>query len=135
MTAEKPREDAANAEPSFEHGFVWESGEALDLAEVIEAAFDYRGNVTIGLDGGETIAGYLYNRTANGAQASIDLFPVDGGQRRILYTAIKRLEFSGKDTAAGKSWETWLAKYNAKKAAEERGEEVDSIDLFPEELD
>ena len=47
----------------------------------------------------------------------------------------KGLRFSGKDVASGKSWETWLKKYTERKEALARGEEVENIDLFPEELD
>ena len=135
MTAEKPTEDAGNPERSYDQGFAWEGGELAELAPVIEAAFDYRGNISVEVENGERVLGYLYNREAEAAPAFIDIFPVEGGQRRVLYSDIRRIEFTGRDTAAGKSWETWLEKYNAKKAAEARGEKVGSIDLFPEELD
>jgi len=40
------------------------------------------------------------------------------------------VEFTGKDTAAGKSFETWVKKYQAKKAAGET-----NIRIEPEKLD
>jgi hypothetical protein len=40
------------------------------------------------------------------------------------------LNFSGRDTAAGKSFETWVKKYQEKKAAGEK-----NIGLEPEKLD
>jgi hypothetical protein len=49
---------------------------------------------------------------------------------QIPYADIARLEFSGKDTAHGKSFETWIKKYNEKKAAGEK-----DIRLEPEKLD
>jgi hypothetical protein len=36
------------------------------------------------------------------------------------YAEIARLEFSGKDRAAGKHWEDWVKAYNEKKAAGEK---------------
>ena len=45
-------------------------------------------------------------------------------------TEIARLEFTGRDTAAGKSFETWVKKYQEKKAAGEK-----NIRLDPEKLD
>ena len=48
----------------------------------------------------------------------------------VSYAQITRLAFTGRDTAAGKSWETWVKKYNEKKAAGER-----NIGLAPEKLD
>ena len=49
--------------------------------------------------------------------------------------AVAYVEFSGKDTASGKSWEGWVRRWNAKKQAEEQGKEVGEIGLYPEELD
>jgi len=48
----------------------------------------------------------------------------------VSYAEIARLEFSGKDRAAGKHWEAWVQKYNEKKAAGEK-----NIALVPEALD
>jgi hypothetical protein len=49
---------------------------------------------------------------------------------KIPYAQIARLVFTGKDTAAGKSFETWVKKYQEKKAAGEK-----NIRLEPEKLD
>ena len=46
------------------------------------------------------------------------------------YADVARLEFTGKDTAAGKSFETWVKKYHARKAAGETDIRID-----PEKLD
>ena len=48
----------------------------------------------------------------------------------VRYTDIARLEFTGRDTAAGKSFETWVKKYREKKAAGET-----NIRIEPEKLD
>ena len=39
----------------------------------------------------------------------------------IPYDQIAALVFTGRDTAAGRSWETWMKKYQEKKAAGEKG--------------
>jgi hypothetical protein len=51
-------------------------------------------------------------------------------KRRVSYAEIARLEFSGKDRAAGKHWEDWVKKYNEKKAAGET-----NIALTPDALE
>ena len=51
-------------------------------------------------------------------------------KRRVSYAEIARLEFSGKDRAAGKQWKDWVKKYQERKAAGEKG-----IALNPEALD
>ena len=48
----------------------------------------------------------------------------------IPYSDIAALAFTGRDTAAGKSWEAWVRKYWEKKAAGEK-----HIALEPENLD
>ena len=51
-------------------------------------------------------------------------------KRKVSYAEIARLEFTGKDRAAGKHWEDWVKKYNEKKAAGEK-----NIALVPEALE
>jgi hypothetical protein len=42
--------------------------------------------------------------------------PSNGAPRqKIAYANIRSLAFSGRDTAAGKSWEAWVRKYWEKK--------------------
>jgi hypothetical protein len=48
----------------------------------------------------------------------------------VSYADIARLEFTGRDTAAGKSFATWVKKYQEKKAAGEK-----NIQIEPEKLD
>jgi hypothetical protein len=49
---------------------------------------------------------------------------------KIAYSDIAALAFSGRDTAAGKSWEAWVGKYWQKKTAGEA-----DIRIEPESLD
>jgi len=89
--------------------------------------------VTITLKSGETLTGYVFDRRPGKSleDSYVRVLPQDGAPRRnIAYAEIAALAFSGRDTAAGKSWEAWMKKYAAKKAAGET-----NIALEPEPLD
>lgn len=120
----------------YTEGFHAVNPSPRELPEILEAAFDYRGDVTIELASGEAVCGYLFNRDARAEEPFVDLYLADSdGRRRILYRDIRGVRFSGKDTASGKSWETWVKQFTEKRAARERGEEVGQIGLQPEPLD
>ena len=90
-----------------------------ELAEAIELVFDYRGDVTLELASGERLVGYVFNRVRDTTPPYVDLF-LDGQPkpRRIGYQEILTLTFTGKDTASGKSWESWVAKKESQRKAE-----------------
>ncbi len=122
--------------PEISQGFSWQGRDPDERAAVLEAAFDYRGDVTLTLESGERVSGYVANRDHRADHPHLDLFPTTGAERRRLhYSDILGVEFSGKDTASGKSWESWVRRWNAKKEAEARGETVGDISLFPEDLE
>ena len=104
-----------------------------EIREALEKAFDYRGDVTITRKDGTVIEGYLFDRR-NGqtlADSSVRVIPRTSNEKlSIAYSDIAGLAFSGRDTAAGKSWEAWMKKYAQKKAAGET-----NIALEPEPLD
>lgn len=113
-------------------GQVWEVASADDLREGLEQAFDYRGDVTITRLDGSSIEGYIFDRrTAPTLQDSVvRLFPKNQPEKiSVSYADIAGLAFTGRDTAAGKSWEAWMKKYLEKKAKGEK------INLEPENLD
>jgi hypothetical protein len=104
-----------------------------EIRIALEKAFDYRGDVSITLKSGEKIDGYIFDRRSGKSLADsvIRLYPKSGNQKiSISYADIGALAFTGKDTAAGKSWEAWMKKYEEKKAAGEK-----NIGLQPEELE
>jgi hypothetical protein len=105
-----------------------------EIRTALEKAFDYRGDITLTLKDGEKIDGYIFDRRSNGptlADSMVRLFPRTSDEKiSIRYSEIARLEFTGKDTAVGKSFETWVKKYREKKAAGEK-----NIGLEPEKLD
>src|SRR5438105_15212469 len=86
----------------------WEPvvGEGVSVEDVIDRAFDYRGDVTAIFHDGGQIAGYLFNRNAEAPEPFIQMFDRTGnGPFTIPYTKIATIRFTGKDTAAGKSYE------------------------------
>jgi hypothetical protein len=104
-----------------------------EIGDALEKAFDYRGDVTITRKDGSKIEGYLFDRRSGASLANslVRLIPKDSNQKIVIaYSEIAALAFSGRDTAAGKTFEAWVKKYKAKKAAGEN-----NIALHPESLD
>lgn len=103
-----------------------------ELHDAIEKAFDYRGDVTLALECGSIVEGYVFDRKvcASMAESHLKLYPKGSEeQMRVTYSSIVAIRFSGKDTASGKSWETWLRKYAEQKAKGEKvGIESESLD-------
>jgi hypothetical protein len=114
-------------------GWVPELATEQELREALEKAFDYRGDVTLTTKDGRKIEGYLFDRVSGPTLVAsfVRILPKDSNQRqKISYADIAALAFSGRDPAAGKSWEAWVRKYWEKKAAGERG-----FGLQPESLE
>ena len=108
-------------------GRVFRPASRAELLEAVEFAFDYRGDVTIELASGEVVIGYVFNRDAVGREPWIELFPaVDPAPRRIMYTQIASLAFTGEDTANGRSWEAWVSKKESERRAEADRIEADA---------
>lgn len=123
-------------ESTYAQGYTVRRACPEDLEGAIEAAFDYRGDVTLYLDDGSELRGYIANRNGRAPEPFLDLHPADGSSaRRIPYGRLEGISFTGRDTAIGKSWETWVKKYRAKKEAEARGENVERVGLYPDSLD
>ena len=98
-----------------------------ELRETLEKAFDYRGDVTITRQDGTQVEGYVFDRD----DSRLRLYPKnDSAKLAIAYADIAEITFTGRDTAAGKSWEAWVKKYNEKKAAGEK-----QIEIKPDKLD
>lgn len=104
-----------------------------ELRIALEKAFDYRGDVTLTLKDNSKIEGYLFDRTSGPSLSTsfVRILPKDSTQKlKIVYANIAALAFTGRDTAAGKSWEAWVGKYWQKKATGEG-----DLTLEPESLD
>jgi hypothetical protein len=92
-------------------------GQGVTLEEVVDLAFDYRGDVTLDLRNGDTFVGYLFNRDPDASTPYAEVVAADGIARAIPYAEIARVRFTGKDTAAGTSWQAWKERKAAEKAA------------------
>jgi hypothetical protein len=128
--------DELEIAPGIQHegiqGWVPELATEEELRVALEKAFDYRGDVTLTLKDTSRIEGYIFDRgTASTLSDSyIRVLPRDGGPRRkIPYADIAALAFSGKDPAAGKSWEAWVRKYWEKKGTGEGGASIEPESL------
>lgn len=119
--------DALEVAPGFEHaqleGWIPELATEDEIRDALEKAFDYRGDITLTLKSGDKLEGYLFDRRngATLADSTVRLYPKDSTEKRsVAYSDIAALAFSGRDTAAGKSFEAWVRKYWEKKAAGEK---------------
>ena len=114
-------------------GWVPKLATEEELRIALEKAFDYRGDVTLTLKDNSRIEGYLFDRTTGSSLTTsfVRVLPKDSQQKlRIAYADIAALAFTGRDTAAGKSWEAWVGKYWEKKATGEG-----DLSLQPESLE
>lgn len=114
-------------------GWIPDLASEEDLRIALEKAFDYRGDISLTFKNGEKVEAFVFNRqTGKGLSDSwVQYFASNAlDKRKASYADIARIEFSGKDRAAGKHWEAWLQKYAEKKAAGEK-----NIALMPEALD
>jgi hypothetical protein len=121
--------------PGFEHeklqGWIPDLGNEDELREALEKAFDYRGDITVTRKDGSQVEGYLFDRRLGRtlSDSLVRILPANGPRVSIPYSDVAALSFSGRDSAAGKSWEAWVRKYWEKKAAGE------SAAIEPEALD
>jgi hypothetical protein len=114
-------------------GWVPELASDDDIRVALEKAFDYRGDVTVKLKNGTKVEGYIFDRVAGTSLTTsfVRLLPKTSNDRlKICYADISALAFTGRDTAAGKSFEAWIRKYWEKKAAGEG-----NLNLQPESLE
>jgi hypothetical protein len=100
-------------------GRVFRPRTPKELAEAVEKAFDYRGDVTLKLMSGETVEGYIFNRIPTGSRPLLQIFPKGEPDERVIgYAEVVSIAFTGKDTASGKSWEAWVAKKESQRRVE-----------------
>jgi hypothetical protein len=114
-------------------GWIPELATAEELRIALERAFDYRGDITVTLKDGSKIEGYVFDRV-NGPTLETSFARIllkDSNERqKVAYADIRALAFSGRDAAAGKSWEAWVRRYWEKKAVGDP-----EVSLQPESLD
>ena len=129
--------DALEVAPGTLHesvqGWVPQLATEEELRIALEKAFDYRGDVTLTLKDNSRIEGYIFDRITGPSLSTsyVRVLPKDSSQKiKIAYANIAALAFTGRDTAAGKSWEAWVRKYWENKASGEA-----DLSLEPESLE
>jgi hypothetical protein len=129
--------DSLEIVAGFQHqkleGWVPELATPEETLAALEQAFDYRGDVSITRKDGSKIEGYIFDRRQGKSLADsfARILPKDGsGRVAVSYADIAALAFTGRDMAAGKSWENWVKQYWEKKSAGET-----DISLQPDELE
>ncbi len=125
-------EVAAGRERENLEGWIPALATEAEIREALEKAFDYRGDVTLTRKDGTQVQGYLFDRRTGPtlADSIVRILPSTSREKlSIRYSDIAALAFTGRDTAAGKSFEAWVKKYWEKKAAGER-----DIQIEPEKL-
>jgi hypothetical protein len=137
LTSQRANTDSLEVVPGFERenlqGWIPDLATEADIRAVIEKAFDYRGDVTVTRKNGPELTGYLFDRRTGKtlADSFIRLMLAASNDRpAIAYSEIARIAFSGRDTAAGKTYEAWVKKYWEKR---EKGET--NISIEPESLE
>ena len=115
-------EVAAGREREQLEGWVPELASEAEIREALEKAFDYRGDVTITRKDGSKVEGYLFDRRSGSSLSDsfVRIIPSKEQTKvNVTYADIAALAFTGRDTAAGKTFEAWVKKYWDKKAAGE----------------
>ena len=118
--------------PETLQGWTLDAADKDELKRALNEAFDYRGDVTLTLRDGRKIEGYIFDRRDGvGLDDSlVRMIPKDSDTKvSFRYSDITRLEFTGKDTAHGKSWENWVKRYMDKKRTGEKANiEAEKLD-------
>ncbi len=109
------------SEDAPRRGLRYDDSDADALWCAIESIVDFRGDVTITRRStGESIVGYVFDcvNAEDRSRAELRLLPADGANRVVISLGdIAAIELTGRDTAEGKSFETWVRKYAARKLA------------------
>ena len=127
-TPQSSSPDALEVSRGWEHekleGWVPALASEQETRKALEKAFDYRGDVTLTQKDGTKIEGYIFDRVGGATLSAsfVRILPKSGsGRLKIAYSDIAALAFSGRDPAAGKSWDAWVKKYWEKKGTGSEG--------------
>jgi hypothetical protein len=114
MASEQPRSAA--------QGDIFDAADPQMLRHALEEAFSYRGDVTLTLADGSVVDGFVFDRKAGAtlAESTVRVLLRDSDERRtVRWSEIRSVSFTGKDTAAGKTWENWVKRYAEKRLSGE----------------
>jgi hypothetical protein len=113
-------------------GWIPALASEAEIRDALEKAFDYRGDVTLTLKDGRVVQGYVFDRRLAATLQESQVRIIPAGERTrvsVAYSEIAALAFTGRDNAAGKTFDAWIKKYWEKKAAGEK-----NIQIEPEAL-
>ena len=117
------KHDLPTHKPGSIEGTTLACSDARSRQHALQTAFDYRGDVTLDLSGGEHVVGFVFRYDEKPGQ--VHLFVAQGKESapQILPAdRVNQVRFTGEDTAFGKSWDDWTAK-----AEKERQKEAERL--------
>ncbi len=98
-------------------GDQWLFDGSQDADAMIVQVVDYRGDVALHLTDGQILEGYVFDRKRGASDPYCRIWlKKSDDQTQVPYKNITKVVFTGRDTAAGRSWETWVKSHAEKKA-------------------
>ena len=105
-------QNSSDSHPQSWEGYRLQPATEAELQDALGRAVDYRGDVTIHLKTGEYVIGYIFDRQEGAFPPFVKVFLANQSEPCIIqYRDIAEVEFSGEDTAFGRSWEDWAKKW------------------------
>lgn len=108
---------------SIKEGDALDASDPARLLSSLDAIRDFRGDVTLVLHDGTTVDGFVFDVIVGadlGSCALRLLVPGDATRRSVAGREIAAIRITGRDAAAGKTWENWVRRYAEKRLAGER---------------
>jgi len=105
-------QNSSDSHPQSWEGSRLQPTNDAELQDALGRACDYRGDVTIHLKTGEQVIGYVFDRQEEASHPFVKVFLANQSDPSIIKCRdIAQVEFSGEDTAFGRSWEDWAQKW------------------------
>ena len=107
-----------NTEPT--QGAVFRRDDADHFEVGLSAVVDYRGDVTLITEDGASLECFVFSRASGSEDALLCMVKNEEQPRAVAVSTIQEIQFSGKDTAEGKTFDRWIKRYIEKKLAGEK---------------
>ena len=105
------KHDLPTHKPGSIEGTTLDCSDARSRRDALQTAFDYRGDVTLELSGGEQAVGFVFRYDEKPGQVHLFVSQgKDSAPQTLPADRVTRVRFTGEDTAFGKSWHDWTAK-------------------------
>jgi len=110
-------------------GIVIARDDMVRFDAALNWAVDYRGDVTLLTREGQELECYVFDRSKGDEDALRCMAKGEAERCTVPVDSIQEVRFSGKDTAAGKTFDRWIERYVQKKlAGEEASIESESLE-------